>query len=162
MTYIHSKGTFHPSAENDRLRRNLMKGVVGCIQQGALASSDVCGLRASPLPHPHLPGNMWAARCSYVRKLPDPSIFNKKMVLASKSLAAKSGDSCQPWHVGLSRFSAEHWVLSHPSGRLSFPTASRPTAQLTISPIILIRLRCRRSLTNTWSICAPEEWRNVP
>jgi len=92
-----------------------MKGVVGCLQQGALASSDVCGLRASPLPHPHFPGNMWAARCSYVARLPDPSKFNKKMVLASKS----RGGKCQPWHVGLSRFSAEHWILAHPSAVVS-------------------------------------------
>ena len=66
--YIHSKGTFHPSSANDLLRRNLMKGVLACIEQLALSSSDVCGLRASPLPHPHLPGNMWVARCDYVAR----------------------------------------------------------------------------------------------
>ena len=63
--YVHSKGTFHPSNANDLLRRNLMKGVLACIEQRALSSSDVCGLRASPLPHPHISGNMWVARCDY-------------------------------------------------------------------------------------------------
>ena len=101
-----------------------MKGVVGCLQQGALVSSDVCGLRASPLPHPHSPGNMWAARCSYVARLPDPSTFESAMRVVAKS----RGGKCKPWSVGLGRFSAEHWVLSHPSAVVSDslpPTSSR-------------------------------------
>ena len=29
---------------------------------------DVCSLRFSPLPHQHVSGNMWLARCSYVER----------------------------------------------------------------------------------------------
>lgn len=109
--YIHSKGSFHPSDANDRLRQNLMKGVLACIDQHALRSSDVCGLRASPLPHPHLPGNMWVARCDYVSRLIDPLNFQSEM---DRFTAQKTGSCSDPW-LGRGRFSYEHWILSHPS-----------------------------------------------
>ena len=48
--YIHSKGSFHPSAGNDRLRRNLMKAVLYCIRNETLEDSDICGLRFAPIP----------------------------------------------------------------------------------------------------------------
>jgi hypothetical protein len=54
--YIHSKGSFHPSIENDRLRQNLMKAVLHCIRTQRLEHVDVCGLRFAPIPYPHLSG----------------------------------------------------------------------------------------------------------
>ena len=109
--YIHSKGTYHPSDENDLLRRNLMKAVVACWRLNGVAGSDVCGLRASPLPHPHYSGNMWLARCDYISKLHAPLTFEQAMDLATQERRPR----CHPAFVGSSRFSQEHWVLSHPS-----------------------------------------------
>ena len=109
--YIHSKGTFHPSTSNDMLRQNLMKAVVACWQHDGVAHHDVCGLRVSPLPHPHYSGNMWLARCDYIAKLHPPATFGKAM----HNITRDAGPKCEPWMVGASRFSQEHWVLSHPS-----------------------------------------------
>ena len=113
--YIHSKGTFHPSANNDRLRQNLMKGVVSCLQGGELSRSDVCGLRATPLPYPRISGNMWAARCSYIARLPDPASFQHAM----ERISAPQLGKCEPWALGRGRESAQHWILSHPSAVVS-------------------------------------------
>ena len=109
--YIHSKGSFHPSTSNDMLRQNLMKAVVACWQHDGVAHHDVCGLRVSPLPHPHYSGNMWLARCDYIAKLHPPATFGKAM----HTITRDAGPKCEPWMVGASRFSQEHWVLSHPS-----------------------------------------------
>ena len=109
--YIHSKGTFHPSDSNDLLRRNLMKAVAACWQQAGAARHDVCGLRASPLPHPHFSGNMWLARCDYIATLRRPADFEAAMGAAARDREPE----CEPWMVGADRFSQEHWVLSHPS-----------------------------------------------
>lgn len=61
----------------------------------------------SPLPHPHTPGNMWLARCSYIRKLIRPSDFSHRM--------AEIYGGGQDWSKGTGRYSAEHWVHSHPA-----------------------------------------------
>ena len=55
--YLHTKGSFHARPVNDLFRRNLMKAVLFCIAQSAsLGRSDVCGLRASPVPYPQISG----------------------------------------------------------------------------------------------------------
>ena len=40
---------------------------------------NVCSSRFSPVPHPHTSGNMWLARCDYIKKLIDPLIFEAAM-----------------------------------------------------------------------------------
>ena len=111
--YIHSKGSFHPNVANDQLRRNHMKAVVACWQLDGVAQNDVCGFRVSPLPHPHIPGNMWFSRCDYISKLPSPSAFEGKMAKAAAVRLA--ANKCPHSYVGASRYAQEHWVLSHPS-----------------------------------------------
>jgi hypothetical protein len=106
--YIHTKGSFHAHAANDALRRNHMHAVAGCIGMDGVANADVCGLRVSPLPHPHYPGNMWVARCAYVGRLRAPMEFEGLMGAFAKP-------DCPDWSVGKDRYSAEHWILSHPS-----------------------------------------------
>eukprot|EP00984_Skeletonema_dohrnii_P038784 scaffold42455_cov322-Skeletonema_dohrnii-CCMP3373.AAC.1 len=71
-------------------------------------SCDVCSWRFSPLPHPHNGGNMWAARCNYIRKLINPVMFPKSMA----QLYHDAGND--PW-IGTGRYAAEHWVHSHPT-----------------------------------------------
>jgi hypothetical protein len=57
----------------------------------------------------HTSGNMWVARCSYIRHLIDPRHFESKMdtVEGETSIEALA---CR----GLKRYSAEHWIHSHP------------------------------------------------
>ena len=128
--YIHSKGTFHPTDENEILRRNLMKAIAACWKLNGMAYSDVCGLRASPLPHPHYSGNMWLARCDYVAKLHPPATFTQAMAAATNDVRNLRG--CMPAIIGSGRFAQEHWVLSHPSVVASdvLPLPSSPAAPL--------------------------------
>ena len=81
------------------------------------SSCNVCSTRMSPLPHPHTPGNMWAARCSYVKKLIDPVSFQGEMFryyAEGKQGRALQCNFRNVWCVGRGRFAAEHWVHSHP------------------------------------------------
>ena len=69
VIYLHSKGSFHPSEQNDKLRRFLTEGALSGECAHLPDTCNVCSSRMSPLPHPHTPGNMWLARCDYVAKL---------------------------------------------------------------------------------------------
>jgi hypothetical protein len=76
--YIHSKGSFHPKPTNTRFRHLLMQGVTEPCCLDMLSTHDVCGWRFMHVPHFHVPGNMWLARCDYVRKLTSPSKFARE------------------------------------------------------------------------------------
>jgi hypothetical protein len=74
--------------------------------------SNLCGYRISPFPHPHVPGNMWLAHCSYVNNLLKPTVFEKSMNEVYNKIL-KLDD--KPYCVGIGRYAAEHWIHSHPS-----------------------------------------------
>jgi hypothetical protein len=115
IVYLHSKGTFHPSEQNDNLRRLLTRGVLSEECSNLPDICNVCSFRMSPIPHVHTPGNMWLARCSYVNKLIDPRLFKEVMYNINKN----NGDTDERFSTlpcrGLERFASEHWVHSHPS-----------------------------------------------
>jgi hypothetical protein len=113
VIYLHSKGSFHPSGENDQMRKLLTTGALSDECANLPSTCNVCSYRFSPFPHPHTPGNMWLARCSYVRNLLEPSIFHSDMDAVEARLVFRPDvhGSC----VGKGRFAAEHWVHSHPS-----------------------------------------------
>jgi len=108
VVYLHNKGSFHPSKENDLLRKWLTRAALSEECASMPLSCNVCSWRMSPLPHPHTPGNMWAARCEYIRKLIEPVEFEWKMA----QFYNESGDNPT---IGTGRYAAEHWVHSHPS-----------------------------------------------
>lgn len=111
VVYIHNKGSFHPNEENDLMRLWLTRGALSKECSNMPLSCNVCSFRMSPLPHPHTPGNMWAARCEYVRELINPLDFQLKM-----ALLYHNGDvTAENPLLGTGRYSAEHWVHSHPS-----------------------------------------------
>ena len=116
VVYLHSKGSFHPSPENTILRKFLTAGALS--EECALVGTqcNVCSTRFSPLPHPHTSGNMWLARCDYIRNLINPLQFEETMnsIYSPRTNTAQCKRR-QPWCVGLERYSAEHWVHSHPS-----------------------------------------------
>jgi hypothetical protein len=107
VVYLHSKGSFHPSEQNDKLRRFLTEGALSGECAHLPDTCNVCSSRMSPLPHPHTPGNMWLARCDYVAKLVDPFALKEKK-LPKQYL---HDNACH----GYGRFFFEHWVHSHPS-----------------------------------------------
>jgi hypothetical protein len=67
-----------------------------------------------PFPHPHVPGNMWLAHCSYVNYLLEPIAFHNNMYKVQAMLVLKSNAEhycC----IGNGRYAAEHWIHSHPN-----------------------------------------------
>ena len=115
VIYMHNKGSFHPSDANDKLRKFLTRGVLSEECENMPSTCNICSSRMSPLPHPHTstPGNMWVAKCEYIKKLINPLKFEARMVEYAKFMNFKwvKDDGCQ----GSGRYAAEHWVHSHPS-----------------------------------------------
>jgi hypothetical protein len=109
VVYLHSKGSYTPTPENEKLRRFLTFGALSESCANLPPSCNVCSTRFSPLPHPHTSGNMFLARCDYVAKLKDPRLFQEDM-------AKIYGDGNYPCS-GTGRYSAEHWIHSHPAVR---------------------------------------------
>jgi len=108
VVYIHSKGSFHDSPQNARLRSYATAGAVSEECRQMPAECNICSSRMTPIPYPQCSGNMWASRCSYVSKLMDP----KKLVDAMEATPdARRGKS---WCVGRKRYTFEHWLHSHP------------------------------------------------
>lgn len=76
ILYFHDKGSYDGRPKNIRLRKAmdcfvLNPGCLDALNEGY----DTCGMRISPRPHLHYPGNYWWARCSHVRQLIDPMSF---------------------------------------------------------------------------------------
>ena len=111
VVYLHSKGSHTSTPENDKLRRFITAGTLSreCANMPQ-DKCNVCSSRFSPIPHPHTSGNMWLAGCDYITKLLDPETFEQAM----NSQASSSNPNLQPCN-GRGRYSAEHWILSHPS-----------------------------------------------
>jgi hypothetical protein len=136
VTYIHNKGSFHPSDRNTRLRTMVTKSVFSDQCQTISTTDDddnrkhpkcnACSARFSPFPHWHMPGNMWTAQCSYVRNLHAPREFESKMKAMVDSTVENTDPSAPrpsnamiraEYLVGLGRYSMEHWLGSHPDLR---------------------------------------------
>lgn len=105
VIYLHSKGSFHASSRNDLLRIFITKGALSEECFHLSTDCNMCSSRMSPFPHLHSPGNMWLARCSYIRKLLPPANFSVIM--------GENPDYC----IGSGRFAAEHWVHAHPDNK---------------------------------------------
>ena len=90
VTYLHNKGSYHPSRENTALRRMLTTAIFSHQCQTISSSSEsvttdstnttsprcnVCAGRFTPLPHTHMTGNMWVAECGYIQQLRPPDDF---------------------------------------------------------------------------------------
>lgn len=78
VLYFHNKGSKRIMPKNRKLRQALDCFVLnpGCLD--ALDRGyDTCGMRISPQPHLHHPGNFWWAKCTHVNQLIDPRSFEK-------------------------------------------------------------------------------------
>jgi len=117
VVYLHSKGSSRDTPDNANLRKFLTIGALSkeCASVDP-STCNVCSSRFSPLPHPHTSGNMWLARCDYVRQLIDPFDFEERMSEFTSNCTSNGRESCD----GRIRFSAEHWIHSHPTVKVSF------------------------------------------
>jgi hypothetical protein len=100
VVYMHSKGSFHPSTNNNMMRQFLTRGALSEECTFLPETCNVCSSRMSPTPHPHTPGNMWLARCDYVRKLIDPMTF----VDAMNKVDLSDQGNVPEWCLGRERF----------------------------------------------------------
>jgi hypothetical protein len=131
VTYLHNKGSFHPSERNENFREMLTKSVmsdecqIGMNQkeQNQENPFNICGARFASFPHFHMAGNMWTAQCSYIQELIPPKDFSQKMdtmldyvfFSTDKSVPRPTFQQITgEFSVGRQRFAFEHWATSHP------------------------------------------------
>lgn len=129
VVYLHSKGSYHPTESNHKLRNFVTRGALSQECANLPNNCNVCSSRMSPLPHPHTSGNMWLARCDYIAQLIDP------LALKEGKLPEKFGEDnpCK----GRGRYLGEHWVHSHPSVKPCdlYPGKEFTWAHLRVPPI---------------------------
>ena len=87
---------------------------------------DVCGAQFYIKYAIMFPGNMWTAKCSYIRKLLPPNdndgeYIRKKeeavkrfLMLDLWGVLAATLDTSNVEHFGLDRYAWEHWIASSP------------------------------------------------
>eukprot|EP00429_Kryptoperidinium_foliaceum_P009971 CAMPEP_0176004822 /NCGR_PEP_ID=MMETSP0120_2-20121206/1891_1 /TAXON_ID=160619 /ORGANISM="Kryptoperidinium foliaceum, Strain CCMP 1326" /LENGTH=852 /DNA_ID=CAMNT_0017337515 /DNA_START=166 /DNA_END=2721 /DNA_ORIENTATION=+ len=143
VTYLHPKGSFHPSEQQNNWRRSLTDAALhGDCLNPPDNSCNLCGLLFLPQFTSFIPGNMWTASCSYIKGLLSPYDFHDKiedatgeilLLRAREQLRAGLYPNDRRDRFGLDRYSSEHWVGSHPDvtpcdldmyGRLSWVVES--------------------------------------
>jgi len=134
VVYMHNKGSWHYSQENNMFRNMLNKAIFSseCLHlktpraatastlrsKGPSCECNICSARFSPIPYLYMSGNMWVSKCSYISKLMHPSKIEAAMNELTRSAPVeKFGnivESSQPYELGIDRCSHEHWITSHP------------------------------------------------
>ena len=143
VLYMHSKGTYTPSKENDYLRNVLMKAITSdeCLGRPGPADGacSSCSSKLFIIPVSHYSGNMWVSECDYVRKLIPPKDFElakrnymnivvnaTKLIEGDEFVETDLGDgpmrypknitwqNTRDYMAGIGRFAMEHWLGSHP------------------------------------------------
>lgn len=175
VIYLHSKGSFHDhDGLNSRLRQFLTRGALSEECSNLPDKCNICSSRMSPIPHPHVPGNMFLARCDYIAQLINPiTDFADKSNPYPKEFSERS--PCKGW----GRYFFEHWVGSHPSampcdlytgkeylwGYLKVPDPDAFEIDLQIAPFRFLGAfseglygRCRRNIMNGISQVEDRIW----
>jgi hypothetical protein len=133
ITYLHSTGFASETEENTRspyVQHNIRALIQTqtCRESVQQGTCNVCSARVLPLPYFHYLGNMWTARCSYVKKLTQPNLFEGQMARVGEALrqdrdslnelfpCREGSQDCVDFsHMGMQSLSSQHWILSHPS-----------------------------------------------
>jgi hypothetical protein len=140
VTYIHDKGSFHPSGANRISRRIGTKAAMECrgLLMGQFFDSEnnapkknlkdrcsICSYRFYTFPVYHARANMWTAKCSYIRNLLEPRQYKHavlsmhKDVLNHTILGPTKYACIRPYNhesrfLGVDRFAMERWAFNHP------------------------------------------------
>ena len=129
VTYLHAKGSYHQTLVNTNWRRALTDAVV---HHDCLFPPDdqcnVCGAQFYTRFALMFPGNMFTAKCSYVKKLIPPLEGGEYGRLKEQSIIKFL--KYRLWgqlnttllddrvdYFGLGRYQLEHWIGSHPDIR---------------------------------------------
>ena len=127
VTYLHSKGSYHDHGKQTPWRRELTySSLHPSCQYPPNDECDVCGAQHYIMFASMFPGNMWTAKCSYIRKLLPPTSdgeyirrreesVKKAMLLQIKGIMTNRLGLHQDVFYGLDRYQNEHWVGGHPS-----------------------------------------------
>jgi hypothetical protein len=118
VAYIHNKGSYHPTPEQQKMRQFLVGGISSeaCVEAITTGGScDTCSSRFCPIPHQHTSGNMWLAKCDYVSNLIAPREFPAVMGRYVDSYQCPQIKRLSPYYIGLERMALEHWIGAHPS-----------------------------------------------
>jgi hypothetical protein len=137
VIYVHTKGSYHSSPGQNRWRRHMTDAVASpdCIARAHIEDCDLCGLLFIARPTHHFTGNMFNARCSYIRRLIPPLEFEARMnvvyngarsLVDNGTLTAILFDLNVPWNMGTQRYAMEHWHGSHPSSEIICDVATNP------------------------------------
>ena len=140
VTYTHDRGSFHNTKMNEKSRRFATKAAFECRKfmidmanetqttaKGLGNACNVCTGKFNFLPQFHSSGNMWTAKCSYIRNLLPPKNYSATMQLMYETTLlhpthSKFGhkfgclkpQGLEENHLGLNRYAPERWIYSHP------------------------------------------------
>ena len=126
VVYLHSKGSYHSQKANHIWRRVMTSASLhpDCLNPPN-ATCDVCGAQFYIKYAIMFPGNMWTAKCSYVRKLIPPNegeyerrkreAIKQFLMLRLWGVLQATLDTNNVEHFGMDRYQWEHWIASHPS-----------------------------------------------
>ena len=126
VVYLHSKGSYHSQHTNHIWRRQMTDAALHphCLNPPN-NTCDVCGAQFYIKYAIMFPGNMWTAKCSYVRRLVPPNTgeYTKRKIASIKqflmlrlwNILHATLDTDNVEHFGLDRYQWEHWIASHPS-----------------------------------------------
>jgi hypothetical protein len=120
--YIHNKGSLHSEEYQHAIRRRLTRAALSneCIESLSSNQCNVCGANFRSVWGPTFQGNMWSAKCNYIRHLVSPFDLEAKNWKAVKSKPKKmsmnlfEGKDVQTSALGEGRFAAEQFVGNHP------------------------------------------------
>ena len=125
VTYIHSKGTYHPKKVNEIWRPHLTQAALhpDCVRHTQEGHCNVCGLHFYAQWTSFFPGNMFTARCDHVQQLVPPKQFAQRqeqavarlLWLRHRGVLVSRLFSDRLDYFGLDRYSMEHWIGSHPA-----------------------------------------------
>ena len=128
VTYMHNKGSFHPTPANSNWRPALTAAVVSkeCVEPPD-HTCNLCGLTFAAPPTMFtvlMPGNFFTASCKYVKQLLHPQnefLIRQDTLIRKASRKMSNGGRLlfnfyrnKPWTVGKERYAAEHWIGGHP------------------------------------------------
>ena len=107
VVYLHPKGSFHNTTENTGMRQATTVAALSRECANLPDTCNVCSHRFSPVPFPHTSGNMWLARCSYIKTLVKPNKFESKINVLFRR---HRGHNCK----GKRRLAQEHYIHHGP------------------------------------------------
>lgn len=136
VVYLHDKGSFNPSGNNNRIRKIATASAVSeACRTSSKQGCNLCVNKFMFLPNHHTPGAMWTGNCSYLRTLIPPKDFDarrqemfravrqnqtlqdqlhcvKALVHNFEQGTEFGGDQWK--YMSIFRYAMEHWAFSGP------------------------------------------------